>query len=44
MNIKKKVALFIAIVTVLINLSATVFAGAVFVPPLPIRDSIVEEF
>ncbi len=44
MSIKKRLTLFITIVTIVANLSVTLFVGAVFVPPAPIRDSIVEEF
>lgn len=43
MNLKKKAALFITIVTIIFSLSTTVFAKTVHIPPYPIRDSIVEK-
>ncbi|WP_272876567.1 hypothetical protein [Clostridium sp. Cult1] len=43
MNLKKRIALLIAIGTIIINLGTAVFAEAVFIPPYPIRDSIVEK-
>mgnify|MGYP000882997839 CR=1 FL=1 len=42
---KKKVLLFLSILTLLLSLSNTVLAGkGIYVPPAPIRESIEDEF
>lgn len=41
---KKKIALLLSIIAIITCLSTTVFASGYYIPPRPIRDSIVEEF
>lgn len=44
MNTKKKLAVFLSIITIITFLGTVVLAEPIHVPPKPIRDSIVEEF
>ncbi|GFN34242.1 hypothetical protein [Tepidimicrobium xylanilyticum] len=44
MDFKKKIALLLSIVTIIVSLSTAAFAGPIHAPPSPIRDSIVEKF
>ncbi|WP_269077332.1 hypothetical protein [Schnuerera ultunensis] len=41
---KKKIALLLSTITIITCLSAAVSVSSYYIPPRPIRDSIVEEF
>lgn len=44
MKIKKKLVLLLTVVAILAGISTVAFAIDGYVPPLPIRDSIVQEY